>query len=167
MDLLSQAAVRPPLAPAMRDPRGLFGHRFAATLRRPTRAPDQQLGHRTQIELVRLQAGEELLLACLFHRGRVELDHLEPGHPEPGDEGLVIVPGRFDADPTDVRVALGASEGHRGGELDIAAFGERESERRDDDLAVMIRDQRHRLDLADIDRAPPDTRADRHPEPEP
>ena len=64
----------------------------------------------------------------------------------------MIVVRSLDADPTDDCVALELRASDRRGQDRQAGFGQRELEWRDDDLAIVIGDQRHRSNLAYVHR---------------
>jgi hypothetical protein len=138
-------------AASMSDPGRLGGQGVASYRRRPPAAPDHQFGHRPHITGVALQPSQQLLGAGLFHRGRVQLDHLEPADPQSSDQRPVIVTGRLDPDPDYLCCALGFSTGDRPRQGGESGLGEGELKGGGHYFAVVIGDQRHGLRLAHVD----------------
>ena len=90
--------------------------------------------------------------ACIFDRSRVEFDDLQASRSQPCDQSAVIVTRGLNPDTDDQSVTLVLRAANRRGQHHEAGFGQRELERRDDDLAVVISDQSHRDGLAHVHR---------------
>src|SRR5919106_4863805 len=125
----------------MRRDRRLNEDRVVAACRAAALPADQQFRYGREIDRIRLQRTQQILVGVRLDLGWIEQRHGETMGLETDLQWAVVVPRLLEPHPNPARVALGLGPGEHNGEVLKAALVEGELERRRDDLTPEVAHQ--------------------------